>query len=149
MSHRKRIYVAGPITRGDLAGNINRATAAFRELMRLGFAPLCPHWSCYAGGCEKRVFVDRFDDGTPTTDVVAVASAAPTEATLAEWLQVDLPWVAVSDAVLRLPGESPGADIEVAHAREKGVPVLDSIPDVVSHFRATDTPSPAPAVSPP
>ena len=45
-----------------------------------------------------------------------------------------MPWVAVADAVLRLPGLSKGADMETALARNKGVPVFYSIEDVVRHF---------------
>lgn len=40
------------------------------------------------------------------------------------WLENDLPWVAVSDVVLRLPGESTGADEETAFAESLGVPVV-------------------------
>lgn len=39
-------------------------------------------------------------------------------------------WVEVSDALLRLPGESKGADMEVARANEIGVPVYHSIEEL-------------------
>jgi hypothetical protein len=41
-----------------------------------------------------------------------------------EWLESDFAWVAVSDLVLRLPGDSRGADMETKFARERGIPVL-------------------------
>lgn len=40
------------------------------------------------------------------------------------WLEQDFPWVAASDIVLRLPGESTGADLEVELANELGIPVV-------------------------
>jgi hypothetical protein len=47
------------------------------------------------------------------------------------WMEVDLPWVKVCDAVLRLPGMSVGADIETAFAAENLIPVFHSIEDLV------------------
>lgn len=44
------------------------------------------------------------------------------------------------DAVLRLPGESRGADADVARARSRGLPVFDSIEAIP---RVAETPSPA------
>jgi len=34
------------------------------------------------------------------------------------------------DAVLRIPGESRGADLECELARSRGIPVFDSIDDI-------------------
>ncbi len=48
----------------------------------------------------------------------------PRGTTHEDWLGMDLPWVAVSNALLRLPGESTGADREVAHAKLHGIPVF-------------------------
>lgn len=124
---RKRVYIAGPIGKGDLLHNVNRATAAFVALAKAGFAPLCPHWSVYSKPAELVLF--------PTRKVVCRASAEGNdELSYADWLGVDLPWVEVSDAVLRLPGESTGADAETAHAARHGVPVFDSVPAVAAHF---------------
>ena len=49
-------------------------------------------------------------------------------------MEIELPWVSVADAVLRLPGESLGADLEVARAEEAGIPVFRSIADLADHF---------------
>ena len=43
------------------------------------------------------------------------------------WLKIDQEWLQQCDAVLRLPGESNGAEIEVALAKEKGIPVFYSL----------------------
>jgi hypothetical protein len=42
-----------------------------------------------------------------------------------------LPWVSVADAVLRLPGTSPGADREVALALSLGIPVYYDIEEML------------------
>lgn len=118
---RRRVYIAGPITKGNLADNIDRATAAFLALAAAGLAPLCPHWSAFSGGCRV----------TPGGSVYALAGATPNALTHEDWLSVDVSWVVMASAVLRLPGESAGADIEVATARDHGIPVFESVADVI------------------
>lgn len=118
--NRPRVYIAGPISKGDLAHNIQQASNAFEALALAGFAPFCPHWSAFSG--EVRL--------TPGGSVYAVAGATPSRLTHSDWLAVGLEWVAASDAVLRLPGESKGADMETAHAEALGIPVLHSVDEV-------------------
>lgn len=108
---RKRIYIAGPISKGDLETNVRQATEAGIALLRAGYAPLVPHLTCYMGGSKP----ERLPCGTIADD----------------WYAADLPWVAVSDAVLRLPGESTGADMEVCCAEAAGVPVFYRIDDLL------------------
>jgi hypothetical protein len=45
-------------------------------------------------------------------------------------MKQDFEWLKCCDAVLRLPGESTGADREVALAKELGIPVYYSIADI-------------------
>jgi hypothetical protein len=127
---RPRVYIAGPITRGDLKHNVDQATAAFVALSKAGYAPLCPHWSVYAKpaislpgpvGADPFVYCRATRNGNE-------------EMTHADWIGADLPWVEVSDAVLRLPGESTGADLEVEHAVKNCIPVFHSIDELLSHF---------------
>lgn len=143
---KKRVYIAGPISKGDLLTNINQATEAFLSLVRAGFAPFCPHWSVYAKPCRREaipqyMFGDAETEGVLTDEanwpieIVCTAtkeggSGVPHET----WLSVDLPWVAAADAVYRLPGESAGADRETAHAERLGVPVFTYLPDLIAHF---------------
>jgi len=51
----------------------------------------------------------------------------PTNLCHGEWLEMDCSWVGVSDAVLRLPGESIGGDMETDHAKSLGIPVYTDI----------------------
>lgn len=125
---RKRIYISGPISKGDMLHNVQQADAAFLALLRAGFAPMCPHWSVFHG--SARVMVPDM--------VVAIADAKPNGTTHADWMGVDLPWVASSDAVLRLPGESVGADLEVGCAIDHGVPVFTDVAALVAHFAVKD-----------
>ena len=39
------------------------------------------------------------------------------------WLEYDMEWLTACDALVRLPGESKGADREVARAKELGIEV--------------------------
>jgi len=47
------------------------------------------------------------------------------------WMAVGLAWLRTCDAVLRLPGESPGADREVEVARILEIPVFYSVEELV------------------
>lgn len=42
------------------------------------------------------------------------------------WIDLNLRWLAVCQALIRLPGESKGADIEVEEANKLGIPVYRS-----------------------
>lgn len=46
-----------------------------------------------------------------------------------DWLRLDNYWLEVSDVVLRLPGESNGADKEIELANELMIPVFYSVED--------------------
>lgn len=120
MSDRFRIYVAGPISKGDLRHNVQQARDAGGQLLKAGFAPFVPHLSCYWAGDTPEVL--------------------PSGTTHEDWLGMDLPWVAVSDAVLRLPGESKGADAEVALARQLGIPVYHEVLSLIENPPARGEP---------
>lgn len=98
---RKRIYVSGPLTSsGDIEENVYKAKLETIWLIEHGFAPLCPALTYY----------------------IEALVPFPHET----WMAVDLPWVRVSDGVLRLPGSSSGADQEERKAFIHGVPVFYS-----------------------
>jgi len=81
-------------------------------LIDAGFAPFCTHLSWYLDQAGE---IDH-----------------------ATWMEVDLPWVEVSDAVLRLSGESDGAEIETVRARSLGIPIFRGVAEIVDHFQMVE-----------
>lgn len=97
----KRVYIAGPYTHGDVAMNVRGALEAADELLRRGHAPYVPH----------------------LTHFWHLLFPGPYE----QWMRLDLAWLFVCDALVRLPGDSPGADRESAEASRLGIPIYPSI----------------------
>lgn len=107
---RLLVYISGPITKGDQFVNVKKAMDAFNDLMDVGIAAYCPHWTVYAHQLRPR----EHD----------------------EWMAYDIEAVLPRcNAVLRLPGDSIGADMEVKHARGMGIPVLYSVETVIEWYR--------------
>lgn len=102
-----RIYVAGPYSSDPLA-NTQTAIAYGNRLLELGYAPFIPHLSHF--------WHELFDHDYE------------------EWLDYGLEWVKVCDAILRLPGESNGADFETELAAGIDVPVYHSIEELHAAF---------------
>jgi hypothetical protein len=105
---KKRIYIAGPMSQGDRLDNLTQALEAYRALVRMGYAPLCPQLTTFVG------------------EIMSLDHAT--------WLSLDLPWVAAADGVLRLFGPSKGADTEEAKAKEHNVPVFYRLTDLDRYF---------------
>src|SRR5437868_13379401 len=108
---KAKIYVAAPYTKGDVAVNVRTAFEAANHLADLGFAPFVPHGTHFWHMMFPRPY--EF------------------------WLDLDNQFLPACDAVLRLPGESSGADKEVALGESLGIPVFRSIDEVVKHFEAS------------
>jgi len=97
------VYIAGPISKGDFLDNIRSGIDAGNRVWRtegLGFIPFIPHLDMLL--CLLHPF------------------------TWEEVLQLDEAWLLKCDAMLRIPGESPGADREEAFCAEHGIPVFHS-----------------------
>ncbi len=107
LKRRTRVYVAGPYTQGDVAINVRRAMLAASELMDHGYAPYVPHLTHF----EHMAFPRPYND----------------------WLKQDNQFLPCCDALLRLPGDSTGADGEVEFAERLGIPVFKSIEDLRIH----------------
>lgn len=101
MSKRPWVYIAGPITIGDTHRHVHVAMGTWRWLFDRGCTPICPHWSAL----QQMAFPMDLD----------------------RWLEYDLRLLSACDALLRLPGESKGADREVEFARDHGIPVFDRV----------------------
>lgn len=121
---RKRVFVAGPVVLGDLRENIRRACAAGKAMLEAGLAPFVPHLSCYMGQVQYEVPPGQWVGPEP--------EVLPWGMPVENWYETDLAWVAVADALLRLPGEGKGSDGEVARARELGIPVFFAVEDVIA-----------------
>src|SRR5271169_3149304 len=105
---KARAYVARPYTKGDVAVNVRNAYEAANHLADLGFAPFVPHFTHFWHMLYPRPY--EF------------------------WLKLDSQFLPHCDAVLRIPGESCGADKEVALAENLGVPIFYNIETLDAHF---------------
>ena len=104
----KKVYIASPYTKGDTAINVKFQMDIADMLMNLGFAPFVPLYSHFQHMAHPRNYQD--------------------------WIDIDLEWVTVCDCVLRLGGESSGADGEVEYAEENHIPVFWSVSSLVKHY---------------
>jgi hypothetical protein len=100
----KRIFISGPYTLGDVAQNVKKAMDAANELINKGYAPFCPH----------------------LTHFLHMNNFQPYE----KWLAIDIAYLKVCDCLLRLPGESKGADAEVKMAIDLGIPVYYDLKEI-------------------
>lgn len=105
-STRPRVYISGPITRGSRNDNFYQAAKAEEWLMLNGYAPCNP--------MRSMIMPHAWQADMPHE----------------VWLECDLPWVEVSDVVLRLPGESAGGDVECDYAKSMGIPVVFSVEEL-------------------
>ena len=93
------VYVAGAYTKPDPVVNTAKAIQFGNFLLDHGYIPFVPHLSMYQHMLQARPWQ--------------------------EWRDIDFEWIRKCDALIRLPGESAGADAEIKHAIEIGVPVLN------------------------
>jgi len=101
---KQLIYIASPYTIGDQADNVRRQLLVADELLEMGYIPFPPCLSHFWH------FVSPKSWHT--------------------WLDIDKEILKRCDAVLRLEGESVGADMEVELADELGIPVYYSIEEM-------------------
>ena len=101
-----KVYIASPYSNGDKEENVMRQINAFHALVTHGHEAFAPNLFHYVD--IHYHFSDEW------------------------WLEYDLKWLGVCDAVLRLSGESNGADREVARAKELGKKVYYSLSEIVA-----------------
>jgi hypothetical protein len=99
-----KIYIAGPYTKPDPVVNTRNAILAGEEIIKLGHIPFVPHlnhlWHM----------------------------VSPHEEDF--WYAYDLVWLRCCHGLLRLPGASKGADIEVDEARMMNIPIYYSLKEI-------------------
>lgn len=101
-----RVYIAGPIAKGRLEENIRNAMDAAKNLMDNGLYPYVPHYNCFFQITHPRAQED--------------------------FMRLDFAFLEVCDAVLRIPGESIGADREVRFADHIEIPVFYTMSDLLT-----------------
>lgn len=102
----KFVYVAGPITKGDQFVNCRNGVLAGERLRAEGLCPFVPQLS----GLWQMISPVDYEG----------------------WMALDFGWIERCDALLRIPGESSGADREVEHATKLGIPVFYSEADLLA-----------------
>jgi hypothetical protein len=106
---KKKVYIASPYSLGDVAINVRKSIDAFNELLELGFIPFAPLLTHFI----HIIYPKDYD----------------------KWLAYDLEWLKSCDALLRLPGESKGADIETLFAKANNILVFYSIKDLIETIK--------------
>ena len=49
-----------------------------------------------------------------------------------KWIELDFVWLAHCNVLFRLPGESTGADMEVAEAKRLGIPIVYGLGELIT-----------------
>jgi hypothetical protein len=106
---KPRIYIAGPYTRGDVAINVRRAVEIATSLVDQGYAVYLPHLTHFWHLISPHEYQ--------------------------YWLDIDHQWLPLCDAVLRIPGESRGADKEADLATSLGIPVYFNEASLYEDFK--------------
>jgi len=105
---KKKIYIASPYTIGDHLENVNVQMDMYYDLVQLGYLPFAPLYSHY----------------------IHERNPLPYDI----WMEIDYAWIDSCDCLLRLPGESNGADLEVKYAEEKGMPIFYSVEELTNYI---------------
>ena len=95
-----RVYIAGPYTKGDVAENVREAINTGDIIALEGHTVFIPHLNHF----WHMIHLHSYEF----------------------WIKQDEDWLKCCDALVRLPGESIGADIEVKLAERLGIPVFTS-----------------------
>ena len=99
-----RIYIAGPIGKVNRLPNCINAIKVADQVMAMGLCPWVPHLDYWWNEISPKSYE--------------------------EWLAWDFKWIEVCDAILRIPGESPGADREIDYAKKCGKPIFYSLEEL-------------------
>jgi hypothetical protein len=124
MSKPMLILIAGPYRSGTgddpgrMAANLTRLEEAAWPIFRSGHVPMIGEWVALP--------VLASAGGFGPLDPLAEQVMYPTAERLLQHC----------DAVLRLPGESQGADQDVAIAQQRGLPVYTAVEQIPGYVRA-------------
>ena len=99
-----KVFISSAYTIGDIAVNVKRQIDMANDLMDAGFSPYVPLLSHFQHMAHPRPYED--------------------------WTRNDLIWLEVCDCVLRLDGESKGADMECAKAKNYNIPIFHNMEEL-------------------
>lgn len=102
------VYVASPYTKGDVAVNVRNNIEAANRIAEAGLIPFVPLLTHFWHMQHPHPY--KF------------------------WCEQDLAWLERCDAIVRLPGDSSGADAEVARAHELGLLVFFGVDELLESF---------------
>lgn len=94
----KLVYLAGPMSKGPQFEHVREACRQLSLLIGAGIAPIAPQLHFFA----DLVYPHSYD----------------------AWLAIDFEIIKRCDVLIRIPGESSGADREVEWARKWDIPVF-------------------------
>lgn len=97
----KFVYIACPYTQGDQFDNVATCLHAAETLIQHGYVPFVPLLYAF------------WNFRYPHQWEV--------------WMWLCMEWLSKCDTVIRLPGDSRGADMEVKAAAERGIPVYQGL----------------------
>lgn len=103
-----KVYIASPYSKGDIGVNVKTQLDMFETLTNLGFFPIPPLWSHFQHLAHPKSY--EF------------------------WCDYTMELMLMCNCVLRLPGESSGADNEVKKAEEMGIPVFYSVDELLDFY---------------
>lgn len=109
MVNKIKVYIASPYTVGDQSKNVRRQMDCFNELRNKGFIPFIPLLTHF----QHMVHPQSYES----------------------WMVWDFAWIESCNCVLRLNGESPGADREVEYAKLHNIPVFYSTIELFIHYQ--------------
>lgn len=96
-----KVYIAGPYTNGDVIVNVRAALEVADRVAVAGHYPFIPHLYHFWHFLYPHGY--------------------------SFWTGLDMAWLEECEAVIRLGGESDGADKEVDRAEDLGIPVYTEI----------------------
>jgi hypothetical protein len=105
-----KVYIASPYANGNQAANVAEQIRMFSRLLDADFIPFAPLLSHFVEIYEPR--------------------------SREWWLEYDLEWLRSCDCLLRLPGESEGADLEVTEAKRLHLQVFYSFTELKAYYDA-------------
>ena len=102
------VYIASPYSIGDKQENVQRQIDVANELIDIGLIPYAPLLTYYLDQGKNRSY--EF------------------------WMDYDLYWLSYCDFLIRLHGESSGADREVVYANHIGTLVFYSVDGLIKYL---------------